>query len=374
MVPIDKTQKQELIVRILHVITSLRTGGAEKLMVDLLPRLRDAGHDVELLVFDGYETDFKQQLEQENVKIHDLGIGGSVYSLKRLFRLRKYLTGYDIVHTHNYAPQIFTAIRSLGLRKRTRFITTEHGGSNRRRNKKWFSLIDRWMYNRYDSVICISEKAQKNLEYFIKRSRAKILTINNGIDVKKYSSASPSTELENIAPDSRKIIMVAGFRWEKDQPTLIKTMELLPETFHLFLVGDGVRRDDYEQLIAGKGLTNRIHLLGIRNDVPQLLQASDYVVMSSHFEGLSLSSVEGMSVGKPFIASDVDGLREVVSGAGILFQHEDSKALAEEIIKLDKDTALYDSVATKCYKRAAGFDISKMAEGYINEYKRLMER
>ena len=67
-------------MRILHVITSLRTGGAEKLMVDLLPRLRDLGNDVELLLFDGTRTLFYEELENTGIKIHTLSVGGNVYN------------------------------------------------------------------------------------------------------------------------------------------------------------------------------------------------------------------------------------------------------------------------------------------------------
>ena len=94
--------------------------------------------------------------------------------------------------------------------------------------------------------------------------------------------------------------------------------------------------------------------------------------MSSHFEGLSLSSVEGMCVGKPFIASDVDGLHEVVSGAGILFPHQNPEALAEVVIKLDKNHDQYQHVADTCRARASQYDISKMVDGYSTVYKSLL--
>ena len=93
--------------------------------------------------------------------------------------------------------------------------------------------------------------------------------------------------------------------------------------------------------------------------------------MSSHFEGLSLSNIEGMSVNKPFIASNVDGLREVVDGYGILFPHEDYKALASIIKKLSEDTDYYQQVAAKCWKRAQMFDIQKMVDAYNNIYLNL---
>lgn len=357
-------------MKILHVITSLQTGGAEKLMVDLLPKLKSKGYDADLLLFDGKNTPFRQEVESSGVKVFDLGTGGSVYSLKKLIRLAPFFKNYDIIHTHNTSPQFFSAIISV-FNHSCILVTTEHGGSNRRRSIKGLKILDRWMYHRYRRIICIADKTKENLLTYLGGKWTNVVTVNNGVDVTKYAKANPSADIEIIAPNTRKIIMVAGFRWEKDQDTLIKAIKSLPEKFHLFLIGDGVRRPELEALIKELHLENRIHLLGIRSDVANLLHAADYIVMSSHFEGLSLSSVEGMSVGKPFLASDVDGLREVVKGAGILFPHQDSEALASEIMKLDDNKELYNTVANDCMERAKDFDISKMVDGYLNIYNSL---
>lgn len=356
-------------MKILHVITSLRTGGAEKLMVDLLPRLKAKGLNVDLLLFDGTDTPFRREVENVGIKVFDLGIGGFIYSPLKLFKLIPYLKKYDIIHTHNTAPQLFVAI--LSYLKRSRLLTTEHGGSNRRRTIKGYRIIDKWMYHRYDKIICIADKTKQNLLKYLRVTLPGVIVINNGVDIVRYANAAPSGELEKMAPGSRKIIMVAGFRWEKDQDTLIKSLKELPYGFHLFLVGDGVRRPELETIVRDENLGDRVHFLGLRNDVPQLLHAADYVVMSSHFEGLSLSSVEGMSVGRPFLASDVDGLREVVKGAGILFPHGDSKALANEIMTLEDFPEKYRSVAVTCFQRVGQFDISKMVDGYAELYKSL---
>ena len=356
-------------MKILHVITSLRTGGAEKLMVDLLPNFKAVGNDVELLLFDGVVTSFRNELEANGIKIYDLGIGGAMYSIFRFFKLLPFLKKYDIIHTHNTAPQLFVAFGYCFTK--ARLITTEHNTSNRRRKWKWYKPIDRWMYNRYSDVICISKTAEKNLRDYIGKSRTNIRTINNGIDIERFVVAHPSPLLEQISKNSRKLIMVAGFRPQKDQTTIIKALKLLPENFHLFLVGDGVCRPKLEEIAIFEAVEKRVHFLGIRNDVPELLHAADYVVMSSHFEGLSLSSVEGMCVGRPFLASDVDGLREVVEGAGILFPHEDAKALAEEIMTLENNPEEYKTISNRCNERAKQYDISKMIAGYINVYQSL---
>ena len=354
-------------MKILHVITSLQTGGAEKLMVDLLPRLRAAGHDISLCLFDGVDTPFKSEIQKSGIPLIEFSRGRSVYHPLNLIRLRKLLQDYDIVHTHNYAPQIFAAIASIG--RHIRLVTTEHGGSNRRRKYKFYAHIDRWMYHRYNQVICIADKTRQNLSAFVGDSVRNLTVINNGVDVQKYASAIPSDSLEKIAPGSRKIIMVAGLRWEKDQDTVIRALKHLPTDFHLFFVGDGTRRDELESLAASLGLTQHVHFMGVRTDVAELLHAADYIVMSSHFEGLSLSSVEGMSVGKPFLASDVDGLREVVSGAGILFPHGDHQTLAEEILSIESSSDMYTSISSTCRLRASHYGIAHMVDGYLKIYQ-----
>ena len=105
-----------------------------------------------------------------------------------------------------------------------------------------------------------------------------------------------------------------------------------------------------------------------------MLKSADVVVMSSHWEGLSLSNIEGMSSGRPFVASDVDGLREVTKGYGVLFPHGDAEALANIIRKLHDDKAYYDEVAEKCHQRALMFDIDKMVDGYEAVYRELVHK
>ena len=166
--------------------------------------------------------------------------------------------------------------------------------------------------------------------------------------------------------------MVAGFRYEKDQPTLIKSLHYLPADYHVVLVGDGEKRPDLEAFVKEEKLENRVHMLGIRSDVPQILKSSDIVVMSSHREGLSLSNVEGMCSGHPFIASDVEGLREVTKCYGLFFEHGNPKNLATYIKRLLTDNCFYKEVSDKCIKRASEYDINKMVDQYDSLYKTLM--
>lgn len=354
-------------MKVLHVITSLVTAGAEHLLVDLLPLLRDKGVNVEICVFNGTRFPFYEQLEQTGIKIHKFGVKDDYYNPLHIYRLGQLMKGFDIVHTHNTSPQLFAALASRLVK--TKLITTEHNTSNRRRNKSWLRPIDKWMYKQYDTIICISDQAKTNLTTYLPELADKICTIYNGIAIHDYRAQCDSgTKSQN---DEILITMVAAFREQKDQKTLIRAIAILPSNYKLRLVGTGDLDliTQCKELANSLNLANRIDFMGMRSDVPALLASSDIIVLSSHYEGLSLSSLEGMASGRPFIASDVDGLHEIVDGYGVLVPHGDPQAMADAIKKLATDTKYAQEVAQRCVERARMFDIETMAEKYNALYQ-----
>lgn len=198
----------------------------------------------------------------------------------------------------------------------------------------------------------------------------RISTINNGVDVEKIFTALPDADLLKLKGERNAIVMVAGFRDAKDQDTLVRAMTRLDkQRYELWLVGIGQRQEEVKALVRKLGVSDNVRFLGLRMDVPNVLRAADIVVMSSHWEGLSLSNVEGMSAGKPFLASRVNGLREVTEGYGIMFKEGDDAEVAKIVMRLCNDPALYDFVAARCHRRAMQYDIGKMVEGYYKVYK-----
>lgn len=360
-------------MRILHVITMLDVGGAERLIADLLPILREKGHQVDLLLFNGVETTLKEAVSQKDIPLFELTRGKDVYHYfwdvynpSHIIKLRRYLKKYDIVHTHNTACQLYVPLARMIFGLSVPLVTTEHSPSNRRRTKWWFKPIDKWMYNQYNSVICIADKTRKNLEDYI-GPHENIVTISNGVDVNKFLKP-----IKDISSQSSFVItMVAGLRAEKDHETLFNAMTYLPDNYSLRIVGGGVREQALKKTCERLCLNDRITFMGVQSDIPGILDQSDILVLSSHWEGLSLSSIEGMASGRPFIASDVDGLREMVGGAGVLFPHGDSKTLAEKIQYLCEHPDEYRQVAQRCQEKAKQYDISIMAEKYSQLYKGL---
>lgn len=353
-------------MKILHVITSLRTGGAEHLMVDLLPALRALGDEVELLVFDGTRTPFMEELESKGVKIHCLGTGRNVYHPLHIFKMRRFFRGYDVIHTHNTACQLFVPVAKCLTCGDAKLVTTEHNTTNRRRGKWLFKVLDKWMYSRYSRVICISDSTKENLERHVGAHKS-FSTIYNGIDVQRFLQP-----IHDVTAHRKFVItMTAAFRGQKDQDTLIRAMVDLPSHYVLQLVGDGERREALELLIDRLFLANRVCLLGVRSDIPDILKNSDVVVLSSHWEGFGLAAVEGMATGQPVVVSDVKGLADIVQGYGVVFPRGDAKQLAHEIKRLCENPDLYREVAERCQEKAKQFDIGVMARKYHELYREL---
>ena len=368
-------------MRILQVITSLLTGGAETLVVNLVPRLRAMGHEVDVCVFNGVETPLMERLRKENQGIKIWKLGHSFYNPLFILKLARIMRKYDIVHTHNSSPQLYVALASVLCS--VELCSTEHNTSNRKRSWKWYAPIESWMYGRYDHIICISDIAEKKLREYMggewtnpsSEKYNRISTINNGVDVEAIHNAVSDAKLMAVKEGRMAILMVAGFRDAKDQDAIVRALSLLDKNkYEVWFAGIGERQEAVKELAIRLGVADRVRFLGLRNDIPNVLKAADIIVMSSHWEGLSLSNIEGMAAGKPFIASDVNGLREVTKGYGILFPEGDADTLAQEIQKLHDDPTSYESVARQCYTRAQEYDINKTAEGYARIYDLISNR
>ena len=360
-------------MKILSVITSLRTGGAERLVIDLTKRFRQAGEKAEILLFDGTRTPMVEEAEAAGIPVHSLGKGeGEMHDPFMFLRLGRFLKehDYDIVHTHNTPCQMAAAIAPA----RSRLVTTEHNTSNRRRSWRCFLPVDRWMYGKYDSIVCVSKETETALiNYLVKPALStRISFIPNGIDLKRFSPES----LPESKPDPRfcTILMVSAFRPEKDQLTLIRAISELPENFRLLLAGgaeiDEGRRmlEECRRAVTELGLERRVSFLGIRDDIPELIASSDILVLSTRHEGLSLSMLEGMASGKPFVASNVDGVREAVGDACILFEQGDYHELSGILSKLYYFCEFYEQTGRRCRALAGVFDIDVTACRYLSLY------
>ena len=364
-------------MKILQVINSLGTGGAEKLIVDTLPSYVNQGLDMDLLLLFDNNFGFTKQLQNLDIcKIFVLNKSGNakkIYNPLLIFKIAKILKNYDLAHIHLFPSSYLVVIANRLNGNKTKLIFTEHSTSNRRLKNKVLSLIDKKIYKAYSAVICITEEIKEILQKHTGLPANHFEIIANGVDVDNVKNALAYKKSEihpNLSSQDKILIQVAGFRYPKDQRTLINAIALLPDFFKLILVGKGVLEEECATLASEIGVQDRVFFLGLRYDVPKLLKTADIIVLSSIHEGLSLSCIEGMASGRPFIGSDVSGIKEVVQGAGILFPVGNAKVLTAEIVKLINSPKLYDEIAIQCQERAKLYDIENMILKHIELYNK----
>jgi glycosyltransferase involved in cell wall biosynthesis len=361
-------------MRILHIDNSLGMGGAEKLLLDTVPLYRKAGIEMDVLLLWDNDLPFANQLRALdccNVFVMKKSQNSKdVYNLAFVFKIRKLMKSYDIAHLHVFPSQYYAVFANLLNGNKTKLILTEHNTTNGRMAHKIFKPIEKFMYNNYMKVICITEEIKLIYENYLGLSD-KLITINNGVDVKKISDTLSYSKSDlGFNEQDRLLMMVARFNKQKDQDTLIKSLAYLPKSYKLILAGDGERREDLEGLAAKLNISDRVHFLGIRHDIYALYKMCDIAILSSHWEGFGLAAVEAMACGIPTIASNVEGLAQVVENAGILFEPENAEQLSEIIVSLE-NYELYKSTAEKCLGRAKDYDIMKMVNKHIELYREL---
>jgi len=348
-------------MRVLHVISSLEIGGAQRLLSDLLPIQKQQGIDVSLLVLKSEDNAFSKKVADAGVPIISLNVK-SFRNPFLAFKVRKVIRQYCVVHAHLVHALYICSLAARGLK--TKLVYTEHSTSNNRRGKTFVRPIEKYIYGRYDKLISISQQTQDALQDWLQSNDERFVVINNGVDTKAFANIH-----KEVIPKS--LIMVSRFASSKDQETVIRAMKELDDDVTLRLVGDGENLEHCKQVARECGVENRVQFLGARADVAELVAESYIGIQSSNWEGFGLTAVEIMSAGKPIIATDVDGLKQVVEGTGELFPVGDLNALTKIIKCLLRDEARYEMMKKLSVKRADKYDISQTANQYIATYKEI---
>jgi glycosyltransferase involved in cell wall biosynthesis len=362
-------------MKIIHIINRLASGGAEKLLLDTIPLYRKKGIEVDLLVLNGSPSPFMKVLEEEGCcSIYSLGLN-SEYNPMQVFKLIPFLRKYDIAHVHLFPSQYWVVLAKMLSFSKIKMVYTEHSTSSRRVRNGLFKHIDPFFYARYDKIICITQKVSCIVKDHTSISNSKIQIINNGVLLEKFKNCTPNDKFD-FFPDANSnlkiLIQVSSFIEPKDQVTLINSLNYLTDEVKLLLVGEGGLQKECKELVNKLNFEKRVLFLGLRMDVPQLLQLADIVILSSKYEGLSLSSIEGMASGRPFIASNVPGLSDIVGSAGILFKQGDAKDLAVKIENLLTDEAYYQEIVRTCLAKSEQYDIHFMVDKHIHLYKTVL--
>ncbi len=348
-------------MRICHIITRLIVGGAQENTVASCIGLRRQGYDVDLVIGPqtGPEGSLHEQarvagvpmivvdeLRREPNPWQDV----SAYAaLRRLFSRQR----YQIVHTHSGKAGILgrLAAKRAGV---PIIVHTIHGPSFHR----YQNPIGNWLFTWAEQVAgeCTTQYvsvADAMTQQYLAAgigTPSKYVTIHSGMNVEAFLQAQPDRQLRaslGISEDDLVIGKVARLFRLKGHEFLFEAapriVAAVPNVKFL-LVGDGIYREKFERLVARMGLRDRFVFVGLvaPEEIPRYLALMDVLVHLSLREGLPRSVVQALACGKPVVAFDVDGTREIcVDGrTGFLVRAEEADGVAEAVIRLLQDKGL----------------------------------
>ncbi len=344
-------------MRVLHVINSLAGGGAEKLLADLLPRLRERGVEAELLLLAGLPNEQTARLVQAGIPVHFSRVR-HLYSTLQVRAIRETLRPFQLVHAHLFPAFLWVAL-AVRLLPGKVALYTEHSTTNRRRKRSLFKLVDSFAYGRYARIVCISRGVQQTLSGYMPRLAGKAIVIHNGIDFSRFAPGPGQ---------GREVACVANLLPYKGQEVLLRAAPLLPADVRIVLAGRGPLERRLRELAAGLGVQERVRFPGYVEDVAAIYRAARVCVVPSSWEGFGMAAVEAMASGVPVVASRIPGLAEVVGEAGLLFEAGNPVDLAEKLNALLGSGALWAEKRKRGIERAGEFSIDRMAEEYHRLY------
>jgi len=354
-------------MRIGQFIDTPAVGGAETLVLELCGALRERGHEPVLLHFGNRHLE--RQCAARGIEAWEVPHHRLYKSARRLPLFIWYFSRYlralrlDAVHSHLLGAVGATAVaaRLAGVRH----VGTLHDTYSLRDNPAYLHLLRlaAWL----GPLVAVSEEMRR---FFYDRGGfgARLRTIHNGVRLPPTEERGPLRRALGVAADAVVITCVARLVPLKAHTRLLAAFAHLEEPRAVLLcAGDGPLREPLQQQARELGISGRVRFLGNRDDVPQLLRASDLFVLASDTEGLSCSLLEAMAAGLPAVATRVGGNPElVVDGAtGILVPPGEVDALRAALSRLASDAPLRGQMGARAAERAReGFSFDAMTARY----------
>jgi glycosyltransferase involved in cell wall biosynthesis len=348
--------------RVLHVLHTLRSGGAQWRTAELVAHACRGGEEWGIVYLSEPST-LRGFLEEAGVQV--MGpLSGSYRSWRNSRRLlEKALEfGADIVHAHTNWPGLWTA--SLRRHFRGPLVYSVRG-------RPFVSVweprgwINRYVFARVDWVVFISQHLRTNILRVWPQLAEKSGVIYTGLGARRLRPQKTRDQVRKelgLDPKQPVICAVGNILKIKGHEVAIRAMPLVsreePEAV-LLIVGEPVDMALYrklEALTARLGLQDKVVMLGYREDVADLLAAADVFVMPSYSEGLPGALIEAMFTGCPVVASAVGGIPEVVTTGttGVLVPPGDAEALAAAIKRLLADRDLAQQLAQRAQEEIRG--------------------
>jgi len=356
-----------------YVIWSLGLGGAEQVVIRLARAAAAGGHRVSVFTLNE-QGQFAPQLIERGIAVvsmhkrgaWDLGIIGR---LKRAFIER----GVDVVHTHLWGANVWgrLAANAAGLA----VVVTEHNVDTWKKTHHF--MIDRWLSPRCDALVAVSQEVRQFYEARgIGRGRWDV--IYNGIEAPDAERARGQAYAAlGIGASARVVGLLGRLVPAKAPLVFLEAVALAAQKvpdLKALVIGDGPLRADVEAFIQKRGLSPRVVLTGVRQDIPELLAGLDVLAFSSEREGLSMAMLEAMAAGVPVVATRVGGTPELIEHerTGLLVEPANPAQLAEGIARLCQNGQQADAIRRAAQQHVAErFSLRAMVGAHESVYQSL---
>jgi glycosyltransferase involved in cell wall biosynthesis len=361
-------------MKILHVITTLEKGGAEKQLVILSRNQAAQDHEISVLPLKGnLELDkefssFKAQIFDD---IRNRNFLFQIILFRKLLKKKR----FDVIHLHLPRAEIVGVLASLGLRIVA--ISSRHNtepffpGSPRLVS----TLLSRVALIRQSSVIAISKSVKT---FLLSRreisKRQQVDVIYYGYD-ETISAPKQPRELRD-GENLEKFVTLSRLVPQKDLKTMIKALAIYRGKFgfgQLEVYGDGPLDEELNTFARNLGITQYVVFCGRTSDVPKVMQKNQCFLLSSKYEGFGLVLLEAMQQGLPIICSKISTTEEVMGlGYGLFFETSNPQDLATKMEFLQQPR-LYRDSSEYGIQRLSEFDSRKSATNILNVYDEFLE-
>jgi glycosyltransferase involved in cell wall biosynthesis len=362
--------------RILHIIPSLDRAGAEKQMTLLVRGLPRDEFDVHVCALTRGGP-LQADLEQAGIP---LVIIGKQWRLDpwAFWRLRRHVEQLrpDLVQTWLFAANAYG--RAAGMA-----CGVKHLVAGERCVDLWKGdlelMIDRWLARRTDKIVAPSGGVR---DYYVGQGLAaeRFAILPNGVPPIASSTLTRPELLEQLQlPQGSRLVGLVGRLWMqkrvKDAIWAADLLKVIRDDVHLLVIGDGPHRQRLIRFRDNCQIPDKVHFLGHREDVLNLLPHFDVLWSTSMFEGQSNSVLEAMAAGVPVVATDIPGTRDLVvpGETGYLVPVGDRAGITRHTNRLLDDPALAARLGQAGQQRVQReFSVEKMVQGYVELYRAIL--
>ena len=296
------------------------------------------------------------------------------YDLPSIFRIIRLIREerVDIINTHSGRDSLLAGISGRLSAGKPYIVRTRHLS---------LPITSRFTYSVLPHhVVTVSESVRR---YLIDTGvpEGKITAIPTGIDVGRFIPGKGDGGLREelaLPPDVPVIGTIAIFRFKKGHRILLEAvpeiLKVIPDAVFVF-AGDGPQRGNIEGKIRELGLGEKVRLLGLRNDIPAVLEAVDVFVLPTLEEALGTSFLEAMAMQKPVIGCNVGGVGEVIHHGvnGYLIEPGDTGSLAEAVVRILRDGGLAKRMGEEGRRIVErNYTVERMCERMLALYQSLL--